>query len=57
MILIMIIHCLQTKLEITSIILSGYCSDIANRYGVKVDGINKLVPNLRDKIQYVVHYH
>ena len=32
--------------------LSGYCYDIANEYGIKVAG----VPNLRDKIKYVVHY-
>ena len=36
--------------------LSKYCSDIANKYGMKVGGVNKLVPNLRDKIKYVVHY-
>ena len=32
------------------------CSDIANKYGIKVGGVDKLVPNLRDKIKYVVHY-
>ena len=36
--------------------LSKYCSDIAYKHGIKVDGVNKLVPNLRDKIMYVVHY-
>ena len=36
--------------------LSKYCSDIANKYGIKVGGMNKLVPNLRDKVKYVVHY-
>ena len=36
--------------------LSKYCSDIANKYGIKVGRVNKLVPNLRDKIKYVVHY-
>ena len=44
------------KLEISSDMLSKYCSDIANKYGIKVGGVNKLVPNLRDKIKYVVHY-
>ena len=44
------------KLKISSDMLSKYCSDIANKYGIKVGGINKLVPNLRDKIKYVVHY-
>ena len=36
--------------------LSKYCSDIANKYGIKVVGVKKLVPNLEDKIKYVVHY-
>ena len=36
--------------------LSKYCSDIANKYGIKVGGVNKLVQNLRDKVKYVVHY-
>ena len=44
------------KIEISSNMLSKYCSNIANKYGVKVGGVNKLVPNLRDKIKYVVHY-
>ena len=36
--------------------LSKYCSDIANKYGIKVGGVNKLVQNLRDKVKNVVHY-
>ena len=44
------------KLKISSNMLSKYCSDIANKYGIKVGGVNKLVPKLRDKIKYVVHY-
>ena len=44
------------KLEISSVMMSKYCSDIANKYGIRVGGVNKLVPNLRDKIKYVVHY-
>ena len=37
------------KVEISLDILSKYCSDIANKYGIKFRGVNKLVPNLRDK--------
>ena len=37
------------KLEISSDMLSKYCSDIADKYGIKVGGVSKLVPNLRDK--------
>ena len=44
------------KLENSSNMLSKYCSDIANKYGIKVGGVNKLLPNLRDKIKYVVHH-
>ena len=43
------------KLENSSDMLSKYCSDIADKYGIKVGGINKLVPNLRDK-KKIVHY-
>ena len=44
------------KLEISSNMLSKYCSDIANKYGIKVGGVNKLVPNLGNKTKYIVHY-
>ena len=37
------------KLEISSDMLSKYCSDIADKYGITVGGVSKLVPNLRDK--------
>ena len=36
--------------------LSKYCNDIASKYGIKVGGVKKLVPNLRDKVRYAVHY-
>ena len=35
---------------------SKYCSDIANKYGIKIGGVNKLVPNLINKEKYIVHY-
>ena len=44
------------KLEISSDMLSKYCSGIANKHGIKVDGVNKLVPDLGNKIKYIVHY-
>ena len=37
------------KLEINQNMLSKYCSDTANKYGIKIGGVNKLVPNLRNK--------
>ena len=36
--------------------LPNYCTNIANEYGIKIDGVNKLVPNLDNKSRYVVHY-
>ena len=44
------------KLKINQNMLSKYCSDIANKYGIKIDEVNKLVPNLGNKEQYVIHY-
>ena len=44
------------KLEISQKMLSKYCSDIADTYGIKIGGVNRLVPNLRNKKKYVVHY-
>ena len=44
------------KLEISQNMLSKYCSNIANKYGIKIGGANKLVPNLGNKCEYVVHY-
>ena len=43
------------KVQINLDMLSKYCSGIANKYGIKVGGVNKLVPNLRDK-KYIVRY-
>ena len=44
------------KIEISSDMLSRYCSEIANRYGIKVGGFKKRIPNLGYKAKYVVHY-
>ena len=44
------------KIEVSSDMLSNYCSDIANEYGIKVGGVKKLISNLGDKVKYVAHY-
>ena len=44
------------KLEINENMLSNYCFNIANKYGIKINGVNKLVPNSNNKSLYVVHY-
>ena len=44
------------KHEISQNMLSKYCYNIASEYGIKIGGVNKLVPNLSNKNNYVVHY-
>ena len=44
------------KLDISQDILSKYCSDIAEKYGIKIGGVNKLVPNLGNKRKFLFHY-
>ena len=36
--------------------LSSYCKKIADKYKIKVGDVKKLIPNLGDKTNYVVHY-
>ena len=44
------------KLAITYDMLSDCCKKIADRYGIKVGDVKKLIPNLDNKTNYVVHY-
>ena len=44
------------KFKISHSMLSKYCSNIADKYGIKVGGVNKLVSNLSNKEKYVIHY-
>ena len=44
------------KIEVSYDMLSKYCNDIADCYNFKVGGVKKLIPNLSDKIEYLVHY-
>ena len=44
------------KLEINYDMLSKYCSNIANKYDIKIGGVNKLVPNLGNRRKYVLHF-
>ena len=43
------------KIEVNYDMLSKYCKDIADWYGIKVGRVKKLIPNLGDKVKYVVH--
>ena len=36
--------------------LSKYCKKIADKYKIKVSDVKKLIPNLGNKIKYVLHY-
>ena len=44
------------KLAIPYDMLSNYCKKIADKYGIKVGDIKKVVPNLGSKTKYIVHY-
>ena len=43
------------KPEISYDMLSNYCSNIANKYEIKIGGVNKLLPNLGNKSKYILH--
>ena len=52
----MIICYPQKKIAISNDMLSKYCNKIADKYKIKVGDVKKLIPNLGNKIKYVLHY-
>ena len=36
--------------------LSGYCKKIAEKYNISIGQVKKLIPTLKDKKEYVLHY-
>ena len=44
------------KMEVIHDMLSKYCKDIVDGYGIKVGDVKKSIPNLGGKVKYVVHY-
>ena len=44
------------KLDVSSDMLSNYCKNIADKYEIKVGDVKKLIINLGNKTNYVVHY-
>ena len=36
--------------------LSNYCGNLANKYGIKIGCVNRLVPNIGSRDKYVLHY-
>ena len=44
------------KPAVSSDMLSKYCKKTADKYGMKVGDLKKLIPNLGSKTKYVLHY-
>ena len=44
------------KFAVTNDMLSKYCKEIAEEYDIKVGDVKKLIPNLKNKTKYVLHY-
>ena len=44
------------KVKVSKNILSGYCKRIAEKYKISISQVNKLIPTLKDKKEYVLHY-
>ena len=44
------------KLAVSNNMLSKYCKKIADKYEIKIGDVEKLMPNLGNKTNYVVHY-
>ena len=44
------------KLAVSSDMLPKYCKKIADKYGIKVGEVKKLIPNLGNKTKYMLHY-
>ena len=45
------------KVKVSNNMLSAYCKKIAKKYNSSIGLVSKLVPTLRDKKEYVLHYH
>ena len=44
------------KVKVSNDMLSGYCQKIANKYNISIGLVSKLIPTLREKKEYVLHY-
>ena len=44
------------KIKVSNGMLSDYCKTIAKKYKISVGHVNKLIPTLRDRKEYVLHY-
>ena len=44
------------KVKVSKNMLSAYCKKIAKKYNIAIGLVSKLIPTLRDKKEYVLHY-
>ena len=44
------------KVKVSNDMLSSYCKKIAEKYKISIGLVSKLIPTLRDKKEYVLHY-
>ena len=44
------------KVKVSNNMLSTYCKQIAEKYNISIGLVSKLIPTLRDKKEYVLHY-
>ena len=44
------------KAKVSKNMLSGYCKKIAKKYNISISQVSKLIPKLKDKEEYVLHY-
>ena len=44
------------KAKVSRHMLSSYCKEIAEKYKISMGQVNKLIPTLNDKKEYVLHY-
>ena len=44
------------KAKVSKNILSRYCKEIAEKYKISIGQVNKPIPTLKDKKEYVLHY-
>ena len=45
------------KVKVSNNMLSAYCKKIAEKCNISIGLVSKLIPTLRDKKEYVLHYH
>ena len=44
------------KVKVSNNMLSGYCKKIVEKYKISIGLVSKLIPTLRDKKEYMLHY-